>query len=76
MSNLFMYNERTGYYGVMDGGHSVYIADDVIMAELQLLQENEGLSEAEALDEVSDVGWWMKHLPMSGVFFDGIEQKE
>lgn len=70
----FTYNERTGYYEAMDGLHSIYIADDVFMTELQLLQDNEGLSEAEALDEVFSIGWWMNHLPLAGVFIDGIEQ--
>ena len=60
----------------MDGLHSIYIADDTFMIEFQLLQDNEGLSEAEALDEVFDVGWWMNHLPLAGVFIDGIEQTD
>jgi hypothetical protein len=76
MSNQFTYNERTGYYEAMDGGHAIYIDADVLMAELQSLQENEGFSEAEARDEVFDGGWWMNHLPMSDVFIDGVEQTE
>jgi len=45
------------------------------MTEIQLLKEN-GLSEAEALDEVFSIGWWIEHLPLAGVFIDGIEQTD
>ncbi|SRR6266568_8112563 len=71
----FTYNQASGYYEAMDGGHSIRIADDTFMTEFQLLQDNEGLSEAEAREEVFDIGWWYKHLPLAGVFIDGIEQQ-
>jgi hypothetical protein len=70
----FTLNERIGYYEAMDGGHSIYIDADVLMTELQALQESKGLSEAEARDEVFDIGWWMNRFPQPGLFIDGIEQ--
>lgn len=72
----FTYNERTDCYEAMDGGHSIYITDDVFMLELQRLQDEEGMSEAEAFDTLNDIGWWYDHLPLSGVFIDGIEQTD
>jgi hypothetical protein len=72
--STFTYNTRTDLYEAMDGGHSIYIADDVFMTELQLLQENEGMTDGEAFDELDDLGWWYNRLPLAGVFIDGIEQ--
>jgi hypothetical protein len=71
----FTYNENTGYLEAMYEAHTVYVADDTYMIQLQLLQDG-GLTEAEALDEVSSVAWWLDHTPMSGLFIDGQEQTD
>ena len=74
--STFTYNEHTGHYEAVDGGHSVYIADDVFMTELELLKQSEDMTDTEAFDELSDVAWWYDRLPMTGVFIDGEEQTD
>lgn len=60
----------------MDGGHSIYIADDVFMLQLEQLQREAQMTEAEAFDTLLDVQWWYEHPPLSGVFIDGVEQTD
>lgn len=73
---VFTFNQHTDYYEAMDGGHSIYIADDTFMLQLEELQRAEGMSEQEALTTLDDIGWWYDHLPLSGVFIDGLEQTD
>lgn len=67
--SAFTYNEHTDHYEAMDGGHSIYIADDVFMLQLEQLQREAQMTEAEAFDALLDVQWWYEHLPLSGVFY-------
>jgi hypothetical protein len=73
--SILAHNARAERYQALEGAHFIAIDEDVFMIEFQALVDR-GLSEAEALDELTEVQWWYDRLPMSGVFIDGIEQTE
>jgi hypothetical protein len=75
MSRL-AYNAQAECYQAIEGGHFIAIAEDTFTIEFEALLATSGRSEAEALDELCEVQWWYDHLPLSGVYVDGLEQTD
>jgi hypothetical protein len=70
------HNEQAERYQALEGGHLIAIEEDVFMIELERLQTEEEMTEQEAIDTLFDVQWWYDHLPLSGVYIDGLEQTD